>query len=96
MAITSVISPKGLVMRLGALALYLAIAALFVTLFPGETLATTLLYSFILLVAAESLYCFTSTRCRNGEWLVFGVCLLLTIGNILNIYYFTTAFDSTP
>ncbi|MBP5314291.1 MAG: hypothetical protein J6Y87_00305 [Muribaculaceae bacterium] len=96
MAANSVISSKGLVMRLGAVALYLAIAALFVTLFPGETLVTTLLYSLLLLVVAESLYYFTSTCCRNGEWLIFGVCLLLTIGNILNIYYFTTAFDSTP
>ena len=90
------ITSRAMVVRLGAAAAYAAVVAVFVTIFPGETLATTLLYSLILLALAEGLYCSSSARCRAGEWLIFAVCLLLSVGDILNIYYFTTAFDSSP
>ena len=92
----SAITSRAMVVRLGAAAAYAAVVAVFVTIFPGETLATTLLYSLILLALAEGLYCSSSARCRAGEWLIFAVCLLLSVGDILNIYYFTTAFDSSP
>ena len=87
---------KPLIGRFAAFAAYIAVVAILVAIFPGETMAVTVMWSALLLIVAEGVYRSTMTHCKAGEWLVLGVCLLLTLGDILNIHHFTAACGSTP
>lgn len=91
-----ILETKPMICRALVAASYVAVIAVMAAIFPGETIFTTILWSVGLLAVSEIIYRGTSTRSIAGEWLIFVVCLLLSIGDILNIHHFTAACGSTP